>query len=120
MKPLSPRRFNSALSAASRGALAARSLRASNDWNRASNILGNLPFRLLDGEGGTMLENQGGPAFEHDAPLQLKVRISGACGVGLDVQQAGEDDAATRSDNPGQRRGELLQRRQQNIGEDQV
>src|ERR1700751_941827 len=120
IKPSSPRRFNSARSAASRGAPAARSLRSSNDWNRASNMFDNLPFRPLDGEGGPVLENQGSPAFEPDAPLHLKVRISGARGISLGVQQTGDDDAAARSDNPCQRSSQLLQWREQNIGKDQI
>src|SRR5690242_8572429 len=120
MKPSRPRRFNSARSAARRGALAPRSVRSSNDWNRASGMIGSLVFSPLKGEGGGAPEHQSGPALERDAPLEGEMRIGGARGGGLGVQEAGEDEAPARRHDPGQRRREPLQRRQQDIGEDDI
>ncbi len=42
IQPVKPRRASSVRSAATRGPLAARSARSSNDWKRASNMGGNL------------------------------------------------------------------------------
>ncbi len=42
IQPVRPRRASSVRNAASRGPLAPRSARSSNDWKRASNMGGNL------------------------------------------------------------------------------
>ena len=49
-----------------------------------------------------------------------KPAIGGERGIGLRGQKAGQHDAAARRDDPGQRRGEALQRLKQDIGEDEI
>ena len=95
-----PRLANSARSAATRGALSARSLRSSNHWKWASNMRaiyeagtpsGNVGPRLLAAD-----QDQRGPAVEIDPPFEREAAIGGDGGVGLGRQQAGENDAAAR------------------------
>ena len=101
MKPSSPRRASSARSAATRGALAPRSPRSSNDWKCASNMGGNLGAAAAAGNGaarpGAAHEHQRRPAVEVDAPFERQRAIGGERGVRLRRQQAREDDAARRA-----------------------
>src|SRR6266571_7286596 len=62
MKPSRLRRFSSARSAASRGAVSPRALRSSNDWNRASNMRSNVRANVDDLESMTPSPGGGGSA----------------------------------------------------------
>jgi hypothetical protein len=64
-------------------------------------------------------QHQRGPAVEVDAPFERAGAIGGQRGVRLRRQQAGQDDAgAGRGEFP-QRRGQALQRPEQDVGEDE-
>ena len=54
------------------------------------------------------------------APFEPERAIGGERGIGLRRQQAGQHDAAAGRDDLGQRRGEALQRLEQNVGEDEI
>src|SRR5499427_11152463 len=120
MKPSRPRRLSSARSAARRSPPGPRSARSSKDWNRASNITGNLLSLCPKGERVWTLEDQGGPTVELDAPLQRELAIGRERRIRLRFQQAGENDAAARRNRCAQGRRQLLQRRKEDIGQDQI
>ena len=69
---------------------------------------------------GAARQHQGGPAVEVDAPFKREGAIGGQRGAGLRRQQAGKHDAATGRGQPLQRRGDALQRPEQDIGEDEI
>ena len=124
MKPSRPRLASSARSAATRGALSARSLRSSNDWKWASNMTAIYEAGTPSGNAGAgplaADQDQRGPAVEIDPPFERQAAIGRDGGVGLGRQQAGQHDARAGRGEPRQRRGEALQRPQQDIGEDEI
>ncbi len=65
-------------------------------------------------------QDQRGPAVEIDPPFERKAAIGRDSGVGLGRQQAGQHDTRTGRGEPRERRGEALQRPQQDIGEDEI
>src|SRR5438105_3225839 len=82
-KPVSPRRASSVRNAATRGPLAPPSAGSSNDWKRASNMLGNLLAAQAGGNTCSLTlrlhpsrrvwrpsEHQRHPIVERDAPLK--------------------------------------------------
>ena len=65
-------------------------------------------------------QDQRGPAVEIDPPFEREAAIGRDGGIGLGPQQAGQHDARARRGEPHERRGEALQRPQQDIGEDEI
>src|SRR5262249_54933940 len=130
MKPVKCRRANSVRTALTRWALAARSAWSSNDWKRASNMAAIYGRRsgaampliaYLPASPGT-LQNQRRPAFEPEAPDEHESAraVARERRVGLRQEQTRQHDLPIRGEQARQRRGQPLQRLEQDVGEDQV
>src|SRR5215211_8044383 len=139
MKPVSPRRASSARNRSTRAAVAARSSTSSKVWNWASNIAGTLwagwgwgNRAWVHGCGASSWGRQASPsrsdhherrpAVELDAAFERKpLRAVGRQrGVRLTGQQAGQDDTGTGTKNARHRCCQLLQWREQDVGENEV
>src|SRR5260370_1073146 len=106
MKPVKSRRASSVRNAAMRGPLAARSAGSSKDWKPASNMA--AIYGLADSA----------------AMLALRARqtartVARKRGGALRVEEPGEPDPPVRRNELRDRRRELLERIEQDIGEDQ-
>jgi len=65
-------------------------------------------------------EDEGRPAVAFDAPLEGQRTIGRERGIGLRRQQPGQNDAGAGRCEPPQRRGDPLQRPEQDVGEDEI
>ena len=65
-------------------------------------------------------EHERRPAVKLDAPFEDKRPVRRHRGIGLRRQETGDDDAAARGQQSFERRGDALQRAEQNVGEDEI